>query len=181
MISQLSVDQAALVVVDMQEAFRSVIGDFGPVAERIGKAVQGATLLGVPVVVTEQYPKGLKRTAEEIAPYLNGAAVLEKMCFSSWGADGFRGRLGDRTRQVLVCGIEAHICVTQTALDLLRQGFEVHLITDCITSRDPKSKKVALKRLIQAGAIPSNLEMALFELMRSADAPQFKAVQNLIR
>jgi nicotinamidase-related amidase len=81
----------------------------------------------------------------------------------------------------LVCGIEAHICVTQTVLDLLSRGVEVHLLVDCITSRKRESKEVALARLTQAGAVQSNLEMALFELMRTADSPQFKAVQSLIK
>ena len=82
---------------------------------------------------------------------------------------------------MIVCGIEAHICVTQTVLDLLARGLEVHLLVDCITSRKAESKQVALARLTQAGAVPSNLEMALFEMMRTADSPQFKAVQSLIK
>ena len=138
--SLLSRDRVALAVIDMQESFRRIIPDFDAVAERIAKAVQGAALLKVPIVVTEQYPRGLKRTAIEIATHLNGAPVLEKTCFSSVGADGFAEHLESRdVRQVLLCGIEAHICVTQTTLDLLSRGFEVHLLIDCITSRDPRS------------------------------------------
>jgi nicotinamidase-related amidase len=182
-ISQLSREKAALAVIDMQEAFRSVMPDFGEVASRIAKAVRGARLLEVPVIVTEQYPKGLKHTAEEIIPHLpKEPATIEKMCFSSCGADAFQSELISRNiKQVLVCGIEAHICVAQTVLDLLARGLEVHLLVDCITSRKPESKEVALARLTQAGAVPSNLEMALFEMMRTADAPQFKAVQSLIK
>lgn len=182
-ISQLSREQAALAVIDMQEAFRPVIPDFADVASRIGKAVQGARLLEVPVVVTEQYPKGLKHTAEEIIPHLSSEhPVIEKMCFSSCGANDFESRLSDRNiKQVIVCGIEAHICVTQTVLDLLSRGLEVHLLVDCITSRRRENKEIALARLTQAGAVPSNLEMALFEMMRTADSPQFKAVQGLIK
>jgi len=182
-ISRLSREAAALAVIDMQEAFRAVIPDFGEVATRIAKAVQGARLLEVPVIVTEQYPRGLKHTAEEIIPHLAPEpGVIEKMCFSSCGAAGFESELANRNvKQVIVCGIEAHICVTQTVIDLLSNGFEVHLLVDCITSRKPESKQVALARLTQAGAVQSNLEMALFEMMRSADSPQFKAVQSLIK
>ena len=167
----------------MQEAFRPVIPDFGEVAGRIAKAVQGSRLLEVPVIVTEQYPKGLKHTASEILPHLGpDAPAIEKICFSSCGVEEFQTRLIGRSRkQVLVCGIEAHICVTQTVLDLLDQDLEVHLLVDCITSRRPESKEVALSRLTQAGAVQSNLEMALFEMMRTADSPQFKAVQSLIK
>ena len=182
-ISRLSREASALAVIDMQEAFRAVIPDFGEVATRIAKAVQGARLLEVPVIVTEQYPRGLKHTAEEIIPHLSPEpGVIEKMCFSSCGAAGFEAELASRNvKQVIVCGIEAHICVTQTVIDLLSKGFEVHLLVDCITSRKPESKQVALARLTQAGAVQSNLEMALFEMMRSADSPQFKAVQSLIK
>lgn len=182
-ISKLSRQHAALAVIDMQEAFRSVIPDFTEVSTRIAKAVQGARLLEIPVIVTEQYPRGLKHTAEEILPHMPAEPrPVEKMCFSSCGVDTFQDELTKRNiKQVLVCGIEAHICVTQTVLDLLSRGMEVHLLIDCITSRKRESKEVALARLTQAGAVPSNLEMALFEMMRTAESPQFKAVQSLIK
>ncbi len=182
-ISKLTREQAALVVIDMQEAFRPVIPDFGEVAARIGKAVQGARLLEVPIIVTEQYPKGLKHTAEEIISHLpDDHRAIEKICFSSCGVGSFAEQLVSRKiKQVLVCGIEAHICVAQTVLDLLVTGFEVHLLIDAITSRKVENKEIALARLTQAGAVPSNLEMALFEMMRTADSPQFKAVQSLIK
>ncbi len=182
-ISQLSRESAALAVIDMQEAFRAVIPDFGEVASRIAKAVDGIRLLEVPVILTEQYPKGLKHTANEIVARLPlEVKPIEKSCFSSCGAKTFISELTSRSvRQVLVCGIEAHICVLQTSLDLIANGFEVFLLVDCITSRIPENKQTALARLTQAGAIPSTLEMALFEIMRTADSPQFKAIQNLIK
>ena len=125
----------------------------------------------------------LKHTAEEILPHLpQGSKTIEKFCFSSCGADGFQSQLIARDiKQVIIVGIEAHICVTQTVLDLLSAGLEVHLLVDCITSRKRESKEVALARLTQAGAVPSNLEMALFEMMGTADSPMFKAVQSLIK
>jgi nicotinamidase-related amidase len=182
-ISKLARERAALAVIDMQEAFRPVIPDFSEVALRIAKAVEGARLLEVPIIVTEQYPKGLKHTAEEILPHLpKESQPIEKLCFSSCDAESFQEQLAQRQiKQVIVCGIEAHICVTQTVLDLLANDFEVFLLVDCITSRKRESKEVAFARLTQAGAIPSNLEMALFEMMRTADSPQFKAVQKLIK
>ncbi|HXG67811.1 MAG TPA: isochorismatase family protein, partial [Blastocatellia bacterium] len=144
---------------------------------------QGARLLEIPIIVTEQYPRGLKHTAQEIIPHLPpDSRTIEKICFSSCGADDFMAQLeGRNVKQVIVCGIEAHICVTQTVVDLLLRGYEVHLLVDCITSRKRESKEVALARLTQAGAVPSNLEMALFEMMRTADSAQFKAVQSLIK
>jgi nicotinamidase-related amidase len=182
-ISQLSRESAGLAVIDMQEAFRAVMPDFGAVASRIGLAVEGARLLEVPVIVTEQYPRGLKHTASEIIARLpEELKPIEKSCFSSCGADDFLSQLSNqKIKQVLVCGIEAHICVLQTSLDLLARGFEVFLVSDCITSRRPENKEAALSRLIQAGAIHTTLEMVLFEMMRTADSPQFKAIQNLIK
>jgi nicotinamidase-related amidase len=182
-IIRLSREHAALVVIDMQEAFRHVIQDFNEVASRISKAVQGAQLLEVPIIVTEQYPKGLKHTAEEILPHLStDSNTIEKMCFSSCGVDDFQQLFISRNiKQAIVCGIEAHICVAQTVLDLLSQGIEVHLLVDCITSRKRDSKEVALARLTQAGAVLSNLEMSLFEMLRTADSPHFKAIQSLIK
>jgi nicotinamidase-related amidase len=180
---RLSREHVALAVVDMQEAFRTVISDFAEVAMRIGIAVQGARLLEVPILVTEQYPKGLKRTAMEVNRHLPAETkIIEKLCFSSCGADDFLPRLQSHgVRQVLVCGVEAHICVAQTVLDLLAANYEVFLLVDCITSRSPQSKEVAISRLTAAGAVQSNVEMALFEMMRGADSPQFKAIQNLVR
>lgn len=180
---KLSRESAALAVIDMQEAFRPVMPDFAEVAARIATAVEGARLLEIPVIVTEQYPKGLKHTAEEIIARLPAELkAIEKTCFSSCGSDDFVSRLISRNKkQVLVCGIEAHICVLQTSLDLLERGFEVFLLVDCITSRKAENKQVALARLTQAGAILSTLEMSLFEMMGGADSPQFKAIQNLIK
>jgi len=182
-ISRLSREHAALAVIDMQEAFRPVIPDFSQVASRIALAVQGARLLEIPVIVTEQYPRGLKHTAHEIVPHLHpDAAIIEKMCFSSCDAGDFQQRLNSKSiKQVIVCGIEAHICVAQTVLDLLSSDMEVHLLVDCITSRKPESKQVALARMTQSGAVQSNLEMALFEMMGTAESPQFKALQSLIK
>jgi len=181
--NSLEVTQSALLIIDMQEAFRSKLADFKEVAERIAIMVQAARLLKVPTLVTEQYPKGLGHTATEIKEQLaDDVPIIEKSAFSSCGARTFRIELGNtKARQLLVCGIEAHICVNQTTHDLLASGFQVHLITDCITSRQQASKKVALKKMQMSGAIISSVEMALFELLRNAKHEQFKAVQGLIK
>lgn len=175
--------RAALVVIDMQESFRAVVPDFDEVAARIAVAVTGAQLLGVPVVVTEQYPKGLGRTAAEITAALAPEIEpIEKTAFSSCGAQEFVARLEQTgARQVLVCGIEAHICVNQTTHDLLARGYQVHLLTDCITSRTPRSREAGLAKMRRSGAVPSSVELALFELLRDARHDQFKAIQKLIK
>ena len=179
----LELAQSALVIVDMQDAFRASISDFDEVARRISTMAAAATLLQLPIVVTEQYPKGLGRTAEEILGALpRGLEVIEKTAFSSCGAQEFVARLkATGAQQVLVCGIEAHVCVNQTTHDLLARGFQVHLLADCISSRSPHNRQTGLAKMHQSGALPSSVEMALFELMRDARHEQFKAIQKLIK
>lgn len=179
----LDAGQTALVVIDMQEAFRASISDFAEVAARVALMAHAAQLLGVPVIVTEQYPKGLGHTAGEIRAVLPAAlAPFEKTAFSSCGAPEFVAQLtGHGARQVLVCGIEAHVCVNQTTHDLLARGFQVHLLTECITARAAHNRQAGLAKMQQSGALPASIEMALFELMRDAAHAQFKAVQKLIK
>src|ERR1043165_4718503 len=168
--------RTALAVIDVQESFRAAIPDFAEVAARIARVVQAAGLLGLPVVVTEQHPKGLGHTVEEIRAALpENFEPIEKTAFSSCGAQEFVARLeAAGARQVLLCGIEAHVCVNQTAHDLMALGLQVHLLTDCISSRSPQNRQVGLEKMRQSGALPSSTEMALFELMRDARHEQFK-------
>ncbi|HEX9917814.1 MAG TPA: isochorismatase family protein [Pyrinomonadaceae bacterium] len=175
--------ETALVIIDMQEGFRSAMPDFAEVSVRIALMAHAAQLLGLPVLVTEQYPKGLGQTAGEIRAVLPAAfRFIEKTAFSSCGAQTFVGELERvRARHVLVCGIEAHVCVNQTTHDLLARNYQVHLLTECITSRAPHNRETGLAKMQQSGAFPSSIEMALFELMRDAAHEQFKAVQKLIK
>src|SRR5437867_5036344 len=133
----LELSRSALLIIDMQEAFRANIQHFDKCAERIVVAAKGAQLLNLPIIVTEQYPKGLGHTASEITAALpEKIEIIEKTTFSSCGAQQVQTKLrGNDTRQVVVSGIEAHICVNQTVHDLLAMGLQVHLLTDCITSR----------------------------------------------
>ena len=175
--------QTALVIIDMQEAFRASISDFAETAARIALVAHAAQLLRVPIIVTEQYPKGLGLTANEIKAVLpDSLSVIEKTAFSACGAEQFERELERAgARQVLVCGIEAHICVNQTTHDLLSRGRQVHLLMDCITARTAHNKQTALNKMQQSGALPSSTEMALFELLRDARHEQFKAIQKLIK
>jgi nicotinamidase-related amidase len=175
--------QTALAIIDMQEAFRNSISDFTETAARIALLAHAAQLLRLPIIVTEQYPKGLGHTASEIRTVLPATlGIIEKTAFSSCGAAQFETEL-ERTgaRHILVCGIEAHICVNQTTHDLLERGYRVHLLTDCITARAAANKQIAFSKMQQSGAILSSTEMALFELMRDAKHKQFKAIQKLIK
>ena len=175
--------QSALTIIDMQEAFRTKISDFTDVSKRIVTMVKAAKLLHLPIVVTEQYPKGLGHTAEEIRDVLpESIEIIEKTTFSSCGVEPFRAQLDAvGAKQILVCGIEAHICVNQTVHDLIATGFQVHLLTDCITARKKRNRKAGLRKMELAGAIPSSVEMAIFEMMRDAKHNEFKAIQGLIK
>ncbi|MGB7923850.1 MAG: hydrolase [Pyrinomonadaceae bacterium] len=176
-------EHTALAIIDMQEAFRPKISDFAETAARIALVAHAAQLLNVPVIVTEQYPRGLGHTVGEIKAVLpDGLEVIEKTAFSSCGAQAFGAELERTgTRHVLVCGIEAHVCVNQTTHDLLARGYHVHLLTDCITARAAHNKQVGFDKMRQSGALPSSTEMALFELLRDAQHEQFKAIQKLIK
>ncbi len=137
----------------------------------------------MPILVTEQYPRGLGHTAAEIQQALPEDVVIsEKASFSSCGATAFEAQLErSGARQVLVAGIEAHICISQTVHDLLARSLQVHLLVDCVTARDSRNKDLAVTKMQLSGALPSSVEMALFELMRDARHAQFRAVQALLK
>jgi nicotinamidase-related amidase len=170
--------RAVLVVIDVQEAFRKAVPAFGDVAARTAILVQGAAALGLPVLVTEQYPRGLGDTVPEVAGHLGDTPRLPKTVFSAARAEGFD--LGGRD-QALVCGIEAHVCVAQTVLDLLAADIDVQVARDATASRTDADRDTALHRLEQAGATLTSVEAALFELLGEAGTPEFKTVQELIR
>lgn len=166
--------RAALVVVDVQEGFRPY-ASFAGVAEACATLLRAARVLDVPRVVSEQYPKGLGHTAPEVG--LEGERPLEKSVFSAARAEGFD--LAGRD-QAVVCGIETHVCVSQTVQDLLERGVEVHVPADAVGSRHGIDYERGLERLERAGAVVTTVEAALFELLERAGTPEFKAVQKLI-
>jgi nicotinamidase-related amidase len=186
--SLLDRERVALVVVDVQEGFRPY-ASFAGVAESCAKLVRAARILDVPRVVSEQYPKGLGHTAPEVGlrggedgddgreDDLKEGVVIEKTVFSAARAAGFD--LGGRS-QAVVCGIETHVCVSQTVHDLLGQGVEVHVPADAVGSRHEIDYERGLERLERAGAVVTTVEAALFELLERAGTPEFKAIQKLI-
>ncbi len=178
MTGKLDPDRTTLIVVDVQEGFRKAIPDFERVAKATVTLIEGAEAIGIPVIVTEQYPKGLGGTAPEVADHLpDGAEPLEKVVFSAADAEGFD--LGGRD-QALVCGIETHVCVNQTVLDLLDAGTEVQVAEDAVGSRTEENKRIGLHKMERAGTVLTSVETALFELLGRAGTDQFKAVQKLI-
>jgi len=167
-------DRTALVVVDVQEGFRPY-PVFEGVAQSCAKLLAAARILGVPALVSEQYPKGLGHSAPELG--IEDEPRIEKTVFSAARAEGFD--LGGR-EQAIVCGIEAHVCVSQTVHDLLGKGVEVHVPADAVGSRHEIDYQRGLERLERAGAVVGTVEASLFELLERAGTPEFKAVQKLI-
>ncbi|MGI8632320.1 MAG: isochorismatase family protein [Solirubrobacterales bacterium] len=172
-------DRAALVVVDVQDGFAKALEHFDAIAESSATLVTGVAAMGIPVHVTEQYPKGRGHTDGRVTDALpEGAEVTEKVCFSAVQAEGFG--LGERD-QALVCGIETHVCVNQTVLDLLDAGVEVHVAQDATGSRTTENWRLGLDKLEKAGAVRTSIETALFELLGRAGTDEFKTVQGLIK
>jgi nicotinamidase-related amidase len=170
----LSRSRTILIVVDVQEGFRSY-STFTEVAAACSKLLQAARILGLTTLVSEQYPKGLGPTAPEVG--LDGERLLEKTVFSAVRADGFRL---DGCDQAIVCGIETHVCVSQTVHDLLARGVEVHVPADAVGSRHELDYRRGLERLDRSGAVVTSVEAVLFELLERAGTPEFKAVQGLV-
>jgi nicotinamidase-related amidase len=165
-------------VVDLQTAFASAIPDFAEIVRRAAIMVQGCKLLGVPVMATEQVPAKLGATAEPLRAALGDTVPVEKTAFSAYGA--VANQLAGRS-QVMLCGIETHVCVNQTVHDLLAAGVQVHLLIDAIGSRFPRDRDSGFEKMFKAGAIASSVEMALFEMMRDSRHEQFRDIQRLIK
>ena len=176
-------DRAVLLLIDLQESYRGVLHGWDAVLGRAGVLLRGCRLLGVPVLVTEQYPQGLGATAAEIAAHLApGTRVVEKRSLSCLGSAAFVGALAATGRsQVVIAGIEAHACVNQTVHDLLADGFQVHLARDATSSRRPDDVEPAWIRMVGAGALATTVEQALLELVQTSEAPEFKPLQALLR
>jgi nicotinamidase-related amidase len=178
-------EQSVLVVIDIQEKFMPILFESERLLAKTEILLKISNALDIPILITEQYPTGLGSTVSSIQGLMvqnKNYKVLEKTTFSSYEAPHFKDALTALARdQVIICGIEAHVCVNQTVQDLLMSDYQVHLIQDAITSRTETNYKLGLQKMLYAGAVPSGTEMALFELLHDAKHPQFKALQALIK
>lgn len=169
--------RAVLVVIDIQEKLHRAIEGKDNITKSAVKTIKLAKVFDLPIIATEQYPKGLGETIPEIKAELEGIEFIPKLEYSAFDQESFRKQLEETGRdQIMLIGIEAHICILQTALDVLETGKQVHLIVDSTGSRDNWSKKFGMKRIKQAGGFLSTNEMAAYELMRKAKTPEFKEV-----
>ena len=178
-------EESALVVIDVQERlFPAMDSDHREEVMRNLKVLAAAAQrLELPTLATEQYPKGLGHTLPEMKAALPaGIEPIEKVAFSCWAVESFRSRLAaSGKRQILLGGIEAHVCVLMSALDLLAAGYAVHVVADAVTSRTQANWRLAMDYLRQAGAVVTTTETALFQLLGQADSDAFRELARLIR
>ena len=172
--------KSLLLLVDMQERLVPAMADAAEVTARCGILLRAAYELGVPILASEQYPKGLGRTVPALAELAERR--LEKMEFSVYANITIKDELKRAgQKHIVLCGVEAHVCVLQTGLELIEAGFEVFVVADAVASRRAESRDRALQRIAQAGGTVITSEMALFEWLRSASAPEFRSISKLIR
>ena len=179
----LTVDNTVLVVIDVQGKLAQLMDQKEVLFSNLERIIRGAKVLDLPIIWTEQVPDKLGQTSPTIADLLlDSAEPIAKSSFSCCGVTPFMNQLTDTNRkQVLLSGIEAHICIYQTAVDLLEKGFEVHLVTDAVSSRSASNRELGINRIKEAGATLTGTEMALFELLRVADGPEFKAIAKIVK
>jgi nicotinamidase-related amidase len=173
----LDVEQCVLVVVDIQEKLLPPIFHKEDLVRNSTLLIRAAGVLKIPAIVSTQYAKGLGSTVPEIACLLPETAAIDKDRFSCFGSEVFctlLKRLPGNRNTLLLCGMESHICVTQTALAALREGYLVHVASDAVSSRTEWNWKIGLERMRAAGAVISSTEMMIYELMRSSSSPAFK-------
>lgn len=179
---RLNAQDSLLLVVDIQERLLPVMATPRDVIHNSARLMQGAAKLDIPILVSEQYPQGIGPTVFDLREFIPEGAVIEKLHFSCAAHPGFLGRLGEYAKkQIVVVGTEAHVCVLQTVLDLKALGYQVFVVEEAISSRNPKSVELAIERMRQNGIYIVNTEMVLFEWLNLAGTPQFKDMLVLIK
>lgn len=175
-------EKTALLIIDIQERILKVIDEYERVVDNTIKLVKGMKELNVPIYFTEQYHKGLGSTVSEIKEVLQDSDAIQKMSFSCSGAgELFKELIDKNITQVVVCGIESHVCVQQTVLDLLANGFQVDVAADAVSSRRKFDFEMALARMRNLGAEVTTTESILFELLNVCGTPEFKAVSKIVK
>ncbi len=179
----LNKDSSVLLIIDVQEKLLNAQFNKEEIAKKTAILAEAASILNVATVVSEQYPKGLGHTVGAVKDKLpNSAVFIQKTSFSCCGEENFRNIVkGLNKKQIIVCGMETHVCVHQTVNDLIVMGFEVHVAQDAVGSRKEWEYNQGIKRMLNNGALPSTTETVIFELLRDAKNSNFKAVQSLIK
>ena len=178
----LNVDSTVLVVIDVQEKLFRLIYQREKLVDNLQRLIRGIQVLRIPIILTEQYPQGLGPTIPEVAALLTDVQPLPKLSFSCYGDEQFINALEAlRRKQVLVAGIESHVCVYQTVVDLLSAGYQVNLVIDAVSSRTSENREVGINKMSHAGAFLTSTETVLFELLKVAKGEQFKAISKIVK
>jgi len=178
----LSKDGAVLLIIDIQEKLFPHIHKKEEVSKNVRRLIKFVKVVGIPIVLTEQYPKGLGRTIREIKELIPEVKPIEKVEFSCLGSEEFRGALKRLDAKTLILtGIETHICVSQTAIEALDMGYGVHVVSDATSSRREEDRTVGIERMRQGGAVISSTEMLIYEVLRRAGTKEFKEVLRLVK
>jgi nicotinamidase-related amidase len=178
----LKAENAVLVIIDIQEKLARIMNDLERTVKNMQTLIRGIQVFNIPIVVTEQYPHGLGPTIPEIAELLPEIKPIPKVHFSCCDNEDFtRALKATGRKQVLLSGIECHVCVYQTAIDLLKANYEVYAVSDTITTRIPENKPIGLNLMSSSGAVITSSETVLFELLKIAKGEQFKAISQIVR
>ncbi len=175
-------EKTALLIIDVQEKIIGVMRKPERLVSNLLKLVQGIKIMNIPILFTEQYPKGLGPTIPELKEKLEKSDAVQKMSFSCFGAEDLFSELRKKDiEQIIVCGIESHVCVQQTVLDLLANGFQVDVAADAVSSRKKFDYEIALQRMRSHGAEITTTESILFELLKVCGTDEFRAVSKLVK
>ncbi len=177
-----TIENTVMLLIDVQGQLAQLMHEKEKLFKSFETLIQGMTILGVPIIWMEQIPKNLGPTTEAVSQYLAGRAPIEKFSFSCCSEPHFMEEFKKAGRtQVLLTGIETHICVFQTGYDLIQQGCQVQVVADCTSSRTKENKEIGIQRIVQSGGQVTCVEMVLFELLRAAKGDKFKQIIKLIK
>lgn len=178
----LMLKKTALIIIDVQGKLAHLMYRKEALFENLQKIIKGAQILGIPILWLEQNPEGLGPTIPEVADLLSNTEPISKLSFSSCRNDRFMQALKALNRkEILIAGIETHVCVYQTAVDLVNLGYEVQIVADAVSSRTMENKKIGLQKMRDAGVSLTSTETALFELLKVAEGKQFKEILKVIK
>lgn len=177
-----ALNKTVMLLIDVQGQLAQLMYEKENLFKSLQIMIQGMKILGVPIIWMEQIPKNLGPTSEEISKYMSGFEPIEKSSFSCCGEPLFMDKFEKTGRsQVLLTGIETHICVFQTGYDLIQKGCKIQVVSDCVSSRTRENKEIGIQRIIEAGGEATSVEMVFFELMKAAQGDQFKQIIRLIK
>jgi nicotinamidase-related amidase len=178
----LDANNCCLLVIDVQEKLYGVMHQKEVLADHLEKLIRAMRILEVPVMVTEQYPQGIGQTIVRLSALLEGFPVLSKIHFSCCGDPIFLKKFQElNRRQVLIVGIECHVCVHQTAVDLLDRGYRVQIVADGVSSRTAQNRDIGLQKMRDEGAMITSTETVVFELLKAAGSDKFREISKIIK